>query len=202
VPQDMAQRTMEHLVRRIHAINYLYFTKKELNARGMGHNKPLYITVRCKDCTIDKVLVDNGSTLNVLPKHVLDEMLVDSTHMLPSTMTTRAYDGSLWQVVGTIEIGLFIGPEVFLVTLLVIDIHSSYNMFVGRPWIHATSAMTSSLHKCLMYILNGILVKVMAEEALTMVQNMVVLYKEVEGRKYRILYVLKLLIKNGCQKTR
>jgi hypothetical protein len=25
-------------------------------------------------------------------------------------------------------------------------------MSVGRPWIHATSAMTSSLHKCLMYI--------------------------------------------------
>jgi hypothetical protein len=105
-----------------------------------------------KSITIGKVLVDNDSALNVLPKHVLDEMLVDSTHMLPSTMTTRAYDGSLWQVVGTIEIGLFIGPEVFLVTLLVIDIHSSYNMSVGRPWIHATSAMTSSLHKCLMYI--------------------------------------------------
>jgi len=50
--------------------------------------------VRCKDCTIDKVLVVNGLALNVLSKHVLDEMPVDSTHMLPNTMTAKAYDGS------------------------------------------------------------------------------------------------------------
>jgi hypothetical protein len=44
---------------------------------------------------------------------VLDEMLVDSTHMLLSTMTTMAYDGSPRQVVGTIEIELFIALQVF-----------------------------------------------------------------------------------------
>ena len=94
MPQDMAQMTMDHLVGRIHPINYLYFTKVELNARGLSYNKPLYITVRYRDYTIKKVLLDNGSTLNVLPKHVLDEMLVDSMHILPSTMTVRAYNGS------------------------------------------------------------------------------------------------------------
>jgi hypothetical protein len=44
-----------------------------------SHHKPL----RCKDCIIGKVLVDNGLALYVLPKHVLDEMPVDSTHILP-----------------------------------------------------------------------------------------------------------------------
>jgi hypothetical protein len=72
VPQDMAQKTIKHLVKRIYARNYLYFTKHELDAGGTSHNKPLYITLRCKDCTIDKVLVDTGSSLNVLPEHVLD----------------------------------------------------------------------------------------------------------------------------------
>ena len=36
---------MEHLVGTIHAANYLYFTEDELNAEGIGHNKPLYVTV-------------------------------------------------------------------------------------------------------------------------------------------------------------
>jgi hypothetical protein len=66
VPQDIEHKTMEHLVGRIHATNYLYFTADELDAEGTGHNKPLYITVRYKDCIIGKVLVDNGSALNVL----------------------------------------------------------------------------------------------------------------------------------------
>jgi hypothetical protein len=61
---------------------------------------------------------------------VLDEMLVDSTHMLPRTMTTMAYDGSPRQVVGTIEIELFIALQVFLVTLQVMDIHLSYIMLL------------------------------------------------------------------------
>jgi len=161
VSQDMTQQTMEHLVGRIQATNYLYFTKDELDARG--HNKPLYIIVRCQDCTIGKVLVDNSSTLNVLPKYMLDEILIDPTRMLPSTMTARAYDGSPRQVVRTIEIELFINQQAFLVTLQVMDIHLSYNMLLGRPWIHATSAVTSSLHQCLKYIVNGTLVTVKAE---------------------------------------
>jgi len=66
VPQDMLQKSMEHLVRRIHLINYLYFIEYEYDVGETGHNKPLYIIVRCKDCTINKVLVDDGSTLNVL----------------------------------------------------------------------------------------------------------------------------------------
>ncbi|XP_061979625.1 uncharacterized protein LOC133700079 [Populus nigra] len=76
---------------------------QKLDAKGTGHNKPLYITTRCKDCLIGKVLVDNGLTLNVLPKHMLKEMSVDESHMKPSTMMARAYDGSPRQIIGTLE---------------------------------------------------------------------------------------------------
>jgi hypothetical protein len=86
---------MERLLGRINATNYLYFTEDELDAEGTRHNKPLYLTVQGKDCLISKVLIDNGSAFNVLPRHMLDEILVDPSHMQPSVMTTRAYDGSL-----------------------------------------------------------------------------------------------------------
>jgi len=82
-------------------------------------------------------------------------MSVDPTHILPSTMTARAYDGSPKQVVGTIEIELFIGPQEFLVPLQVMDIHPSYNMLLGRPWIHVVGVVTSSLYQYLKYIVNG-----------------------------------------------
>jgi hypothetical protein len=41
VPQDIEQKTMEYLVGRIHATNYLYFTADELDIEGTGHNKTL-----------------------------------------------------------------------------------------------------------------------------------------------------------------
>jgi hypothetical protein len=94
VPQDINQEAMEHLVGRIQASNYVYFTEDELGPDGTGHNKPLYITVQCKDILIEKVIVDNGSALNVLPRHMLKEMPIGESHMKPSTLMARAYDGS------------------------------------------------------------------------------------------------------------
>jgi len=193
VPQDIEQKTMEHLVGRIHAANYLYFTEDELDAEGTGHNKPLYVTVRCKDCLIGKVLIDNGSALNVLPRHMLDEMPVDPSHMQPSVMTARAYDGSPRQVIGTIEVELAVGPQVFLVTLQVMDIHPSYSMLLGRPWIHSAGAVTSSLHQCLKYIANGVLVTVKAEETISMVRNVAVPFIEAEDCKDGNLYAFEVV---------
>jgi hypothetical protein len=45
IPQDIMYKTMEDVVGRIHATNYLYFIKDELDVRGTGHNKPMYITI-------------------------------------------------------------------------------------------------------------------------------------------------------------
>jgi hypothetical protein len=66
--------------------------------------------------------------------------------MKPSTMMKRAYDGSPRQIVGTLEVELYVGPQMFLVTLQVMKIHPSYNILLGRPWIHAARAVASLLH--------------------------------------------------------
>jgi len=160
-------------VGRIQASNYIYFTKDESGPNGTGQNKPLYITVRCKDILIGKVLVDNGSALNVLPRHMLKEMPIDESYMKPSTLMVRAYDGSPRQIIGTLEVELYVGPQMFLITLQVMDIHPSYSILLGRPWIHAAGAVASSLHQCLKYIVSGMLITVKAEETVSMIKNIV-----------------------------
>jgi len=109
MPQDINQETMEHLVGRIHASNYLYFTEDDLDPDGTKHNNPLYIIMRCRDVLKGKVLVYNGSVLNVLPRHMFKEMLVDESHIRPSTIMARAYDSSPRQIIGTLEVELYVG---------------------------------------------------------------------------------------------
>ena len=70
-----------------------------------------------------------------------------------------------------------------MVTFQVMDIHPSYIMLLGRPWIHAARAVTSSLHQCLKYIMNGMLVTVKAEETISMIKNVVVPFIEAEDCK-------------------
>ncbi|XP_073267151.1 uncharacterized protein [Populus alba] len=141
IPQDIEQKTMEHLVGRIHDANYLYFTEDELDAEGTGHNKPLYVTVRCKDYLIGKVLIDNSSALNVLPRHMLDDMPVDPSYMQPSVMTARAYDGLPRQVIGSIE---YIANGV----LVTVKAEETISMVrnVAVPFIEAEDCKDGNLH--------------------------------------------------------
>ena len=94
-------------------------------------------------CLDGKVLIDNGSALNVLPRHMLQEMPINASHMKPSTMMARAFDRSPRPIVRTLEVELYVGPQMFLVTLQVMDIHPSYSMLLGRTWIHAAGAVAS-----------------------------------------------------------
>jgi len=41
-----------------------------------------------------KVLIDNGSSLNVMPKATLDKLPFNESHLRPSSMVVQAFDGS------------------------------------------------------------------------------------------------------------
>jgi hypothetical protein len=48
---------------------------------------------------------------------MLKEMHIDESHMKPNTLMVRAYDGSPRQIIGALEVELFVGPQIFLITL-------------------------------------------------------------------------------------
>jgi len=77
-------------------------------------------------------MIDNGLTLNMLLRHMLREMFVDESHIRPYTIIARTYDGSQKQIIETLEMELYVGSQVFLVTLQVMDIHPFYSILLGR----------------------------------------------------------------------
>lgn len=113
----------------------------------------------------------------MLPRHALDKMPIDISHMRPSTMTTRAYEESPRHVIGNIKIELVISPQPFQVTFQMMDIHPSYSMLLERLWIHTT----------------GGLVTVKAKEAFSMINNMTISYIETEDNINGNLYAFKAM---------
>ena len=77
---------------------------------GTGHVRPLYITVKCKDMIVARVLIDNGSARHVCPRATLDKLPIDQTHMRKTSMAIRAFDGTRRESQGEIELPLEIGP--------------------------------------------------------------------------------------------
>ena len=58
----------------------------------------------------------------------------------------RAFDGSKRAVFGEVELPVKIGPEMFKSVFYVMDIQPAYSCLLGRPWVHAAGAVTSTLH--------------------------------------------------------
>ncbi|XP_040967871.1 uncharacterized protein [Gossypium hirsutum] len=164
VTHDISINKLDRLVNNISADNFIYFNDDEILPGGKGLTKALHITTRCKGYTLLSVIVDNGSALNVLPLSILNRLPIDDFHMKTCQNVVRAFDGTERKVMGRIDISLEIGPNIYEVDFLMMDIKPSYNCLLGRQWIHLAGAVPSSLYQKLKLVTDGRLVTINAEE--------------------------------------
>ncbi|XP_038999487.1 uncharacterized protein LOC120125050, partial [Hibiscus syriacus] len=164
VPKEIPTEKLDRLVANIQADNFLSFSEDEIPSGMIGNHKALHITVRCKGHVLSRVLIDNGSALNVMPLVTLKKLPVDSTLMRSCQSVVRAFDGTKREVLGKIDIPLTIGPAIYEVEFLVMDIMPTYNCLLGRPWIHQAGAVPSTLHQKIKFAMDGRLICIHAEE--------------------------------------
>ena len=58
----------------------------------------MHILVKCEDMVVTRVLIDNGSALNVCPMSTLECLNVDTSLIRSTTMIIRAFDYTLREV--------------------------------------------------------------------------------------------------------
>ena len=135
--------------------NYISFSDDEISPDGRESTKALHMTTKVKDCTLPRVLIDNGSSLNVMPLSTLMRLPVDRSYIKHTHTVVRAFDGTRREVTGEIEIEMQIGHCTFKVEFQVMDISPSYNCLLGRPWIHIARAVPSTLHQKIKFVTEG-----------------------------------------------
>ncbi|XP_039044061.1 uncharacterized protein LOC120183431 [Hibiscus syriacus] len=113
VPKDVPVEKIDRLVANIQADNFISFSDDEIPSRMMGNPKALHITIMCKGHVLSRVLIENGSALNVMPLVTLKKLSVDSTQMRNCQSIVRAFDGTKKEVLGKIDIPLTIGPSTY-----------------------------------------------------------------------------------------
>ena len=80
------------------AINHISFTNDKLPPEGRKHTLPMHIIVKCEDMIVFRVLIDNGSALNMCPMSTIEHLNVDTSLIRPSTMIIGAFNGTLQEV--------------------------------------------------------------------------------------------------------
>ena len=127
IPHNASTDKIDHLVGNIMMDNYISFNDDEILSNRHGSTKALHITTKVNDCTLPKVLIDNGFSLNVMPFSTLMRLPIDRSYMKHTKTMVRAFDGTRREVTGEIEIEVQIGPCTFNVEFQVMDISPSYN---------------------------------------------------------------------------
>lgn len=102
------------VVANIAAVGCLGFCDDELPPEGKAHNRALHISIEYDDTILSIVLVDTGSSLNVLQKNSLTKLTIEGLLMKPSTLIVQAFDGSRRSVVGEVDLPIKIWPGVKL----------------------------------------------------------------------------------------
>ncbi|RDX82943.1 hypothetical protein CR513_36187, partial [Mucuna pruriens] len=208
VAQDIMPKNFEGIINNITASRHLSFSEDEVPTKGKCHNQPLHIAVKCGNYMIVKVLIDNGSSLNVMPKTTLDKLYSTGSTLKTSLVVVWDFDGSKREVMGKITLPIRIGPTTFNITFKVMDIQLVYSCLFGRPWIHAARAVPSSLHQKVKFIVDQQLINVMREKELMISTPLLVEYIEGDdieaeeggSKPSRVLImVAKVLINNDFQ---
>ena len=125
--QDISVEGFKGIANNITANKYLTFTEEEIPVEGRGHNRALHVCVKCMDHIMAKVIIDNGSSLNIMAKSTLEKLAFNASHLKPSSMVVRPFDGSRWEVRGEIDLLVQIGPHTCQVTFQVMDINPAYS---------------------------------------------------------------------------
>ncbi|XP_070023434.1 uncharacterized protein [Nicotiana sylvestris] len=80
------------------------------------------------------------------------EMANMSLHEIKDgAINVKAFDGSQRSTIGEISLCLQMGPTWFDIDFQVIDVPASYNLLLGRPWIHTAGAVASTLHQAVKF---------------------------------------------------
>jgi len=114
------------------------------------YDRPLYYTGYIGSTHIERIQVNLGSALSIIPKRLL--YFLDISLSMLSTITIYGFNTGSSHPLGKIHLRCQIGDLKSEVTVYVIDADTSCNVLLGQPWIHANWIVTSTLHQYFKYM--------------------------------------------------
>ncbi|KAL0362079.1 UNVERIFIED_CONTAM: hypothetical protein Scaly_1163100 [Sesamum calycinum] len=178
------------------------FTDEDMLLESKPHNRPLFVAGYVREQKVNKILIDGGSAVNILPLRILKELGIPIDELSNSRLMIQGFNQGGQRAVGIIRMQLTMEDMVSSALFYVIDANTSYNMLLGCPWLHKNAVVPSTWYQCFKYYCNGIVKKQPSKPPL---KGFVPSTQEDEGRHEALTIdekgfdpkVFKLLIKAG-----
>ncbi|XP_077242376.1 uncharacterized protein LOC143882870 [Tasmannia lanceolata] len=158
-------------VRRVNAVhacskkakteNEISFSDADLDGLILPHDDALVLTMLVANWELKKILVDNGSSADILYYHTFERMMIGDDRLKPANSDLFGFSGEVVKVEGPIELPVLVGEppcQAFaMVNFLVVRATSVYNAILGRPGQNLIRAVASAYHPKMKFITpNGV----------------------------------------------
>ncbi|GAV57243.1 hypothetical protein CFOL_v3_00781 [Cephalotus follicularis] len=97
-----------------------------------------------------RILIDSGSSVNILYKHAFDQLRIPTDQLKPVKTPLMGFAGEMVHPLGSIDLSVVAGTAPcqtqVQMTFQVVDTPSPYNAIVGRPGLNLMEALVSTRH--------------------------------------------------------
>ena len=118
------------------------FSESPIRKLSMPHDYALVLTIKVRKHLMKRILVDPSSVVDLL--YLLALLRLDYNNLCSSGRVLVGFNESQTNLMREVVLPVLSGPVIALVTLIVIDLHSSFNAIFRCTWIHAMKAWPSS----------------------------------------------------------
>nr|XP_023903529.1 uncharacterized protein LOC112015361 [Quercus suber] len=126
------------------------FTDEDAERVHHPHDDAIVVTLLIADYKTRRVLIDNGSSADILYYSAFQQMRLGRDLLRPTSSPLVGFGGMKVQPVGSVSLPVTVGAYPQQVTkevnFLVVDCSSSYNAIIGRPTLNRWKAITSTYH--------------------------------------------------------
>ncbi|KAK0573961.1 hypothetical protein LWI29_016278 [Acer saccharum] len=125
------------------------FTAEDSDGIDAKPNDAIVVGVRIAHRDVLRVMINNGSSANILSARVYDELRLDRKDLEPFHVPLKGFGGAEVRSLGTMKLPVRFGTapcrRTILLDFVVVDIHNwPYNALLGRPFLNKARAVTST----------------------------------------------------------
>ena len=130
------------------------------------HDVALVITLRIGGYDVKKVMVDQGSTAEIMYPDLYKGLSLRVEDLMPYSSPLVSFEGKVIIPKGQIRLPVQTGSETVEVDFIVVDAYSPYTAIVARPWLHTLEAVSSTLHQKVKYPSKGQIEEILGDQAM------------------------------------
>ncbi|KAF3515417.1 hypothetical protein F2Q69_00006889 [Brassica cretica] len=128
-------------------MDVISFMAKEQEKVLTPHHDALVISLTVANCLVKRILVDNGSSGTIIFLAAYKDLGLEESALTRRITPLIGFSGEVKQTAGEVTLPVYAEGIKMSTKFLVFDCDSSYNMFLGWPWIHGMGAIPSTLHQ-------------------------------------------------------